>query len=705
MKNWLLYLIFFLIYQSLYAQTQWKNISDTRSVMTIVPDGNKIWLSSVGGLMCINKLTSDTTFYNHANSGIPFTRIISMCLDKTGRLWLVCDSKGIACLEGDSWTWYNTANTPLPNNFAVSVTVDSQNNLWFGFEFYLVKFDGTNWTSFAFPQEMTTGYLPYNIAIDANDRVLIGAEGIWAFNGSDFIQYNTSNSPLLSNNIRFIKAFQDGKIWIGHSSSGLTITDFTAWKVIDTLVPGRRLFDVSSFDGNTTTGTYWLATYPGDLYYYDGNNWSLQYASPPLDSLKYIRYLAVDENDELYVSALKSATFDGSEWHFLNTAECGFKGYNSLNVFHSKDQSTWIAGNYNINRFTNNTWTNYTSDDVSIINPYCFADDQSNNIYAGHDQGISYFENTTWHRKYIPTNPIFNNDITHLCFDKNNHLWMSAYPGLIDFDGINATYYSSWLQNFPSMQVNCLAVNSNGYIVAGTNNGLVIKVESGWVTYNMENSPIPSDVIRDIAVNENDTWIATNNGLARFDGINWDIYTKDNSLLPDNYISTVDVDSNGVVWLISYFDNLVRFDGQQWEVFQYENSGMQIGIMQCIRADKSGNIWIGSEHCGLTIYNENGISLNLPENNRIDSNEQNICLVHPNPANDEIRVSYKFPESNDKLILMITSLNGIKTGEFPLETNEGIFSYPAKELSPGLYLVTISDGNTVCASRKIQVTW
>ncbi|MBK7172118.1 MAG: hypothetical protein IPH84_02535 [Bacteroidales bacterium] len=97
-----------------FAQLHWKDISDTRMPRKILPDGDKIWFCGRGGLTCINKLTEDTVYYNHANSAIPFTRIIDMCLDHSGRLWIVSDSRGIACLEGENWSWYHTGNTPLP---------------------------------------------------------------------------------------------------------------------------------------------------------------------------------------------------------------------------------------------------------------------------------------------------------------------------------------------------------------------------------------------------------------------------------------------------------------------------------------------------------------------------------------------------------------------------------------------------------------
>jgi ligand-binding sensor domain-containing protein len=703
MKNQLTLIIIVLSSLITNAQQTWKNISDTQFVSVIVPDGTKIWMASKGGLMCIDKINGDTTFYNNANSDMPFTEVSGMCLDINGRLWLSSAGGGIACKDGDEWTPFNTTNTPLPNNRAFSITSDSQGIIWAGLSNYLVRFDGVNWTTFGLDTLGGSTLFPMVLGVDKDDRVLLGSGGLRAFDGHNYVIYDTANSPLQDNRISFIKTFPDGKTWIGHPFNGLTVTDFTNWEVYDTLVPGVELLKVYAFD-RTSDGNYWLGTYNGELYHFDGSNWSLRFAESPVDSLQYIYALAVDESDNLYISALQSSMFDGDSWEVINTAESNFRGNVVQGIFHASDNSAWIANYEGMTRIQGNQISNYKDDDLSTyLSTTCYAEDNDGKIYTAHYNGVSLFINNSWVRLNIPPHNLFGSfHINDMCFDEGNNLWIASYPGLIKFDGTDATYFSPYLNNFPEYEVRCLDIDMNGNIIAGVNDGIVIQNGNGWITRIIPDPPYSDLKVWDIAVKNNDLWLGTSSGLVKYDGSEWVIFHPENSPMPDYSVRALDFDSNDNLWFTNGFNNLAKYDGQNFEIITYFESGMLGGPHNRLRIDNHNNIWFGGYNCAITVYNENGIYLNAEEIDAKQPAQDIISLVYPNPTSGEINISYKIPDNQSEWTLLITNLQGKRIDCLKLYKNETMLTYDASKLSSGMYLISISDG-TKTISTKIQI--
>lgn len=686
------------------AQPTWKNISDTRFVRKIVPDGEKIWLSSEGGLMCINKTALDTIFYNHANSGMPFTNISDMCLDTQGRLWLTSNWGGIACKDGENWIAYDTSNSTIPNNRAFSITCDSQGIIWAHLYKNLMKYDGNTWTAYDISFIGTSNGFN-QLAIDVNNRVLLNGNGIWAFDGTNFIQYDTSNSPIHENRITYLKTFPDGKTWIGHLFSGLTVTDFTTWSVYDTLVTGRALNTVSSFE-YTPDGNYWLGSSAGDLYYFDGISWSMKMAELPVDTIRYITYLAVDNANNLYVSAHQCSLFDGNYWYYLNTAESAFKGNIIEDIFHASDNSTWLANYYGMTRFNGNQITNFNADDSSsYVSVACFAEDHNGKIYAAHNRGISVYTNNEWHHLQIPVNQnlFLSVSADHLSFDVNNSLFLVSYPGIIKYDGINIEYFSSFLNNFPASEIFCMISGPDGHIYAGFNNGMAEWNGNTWIIHMIPDPPVYDNKVWDIAVYENNVWMATSGGLIKFDGNTWEYYNPENCPLPNYYTSTVDCDTNGVVWLMNGITDLAKFDGQNWQIIDYNNSGMLFGHNRKLRVDNSGNVWLGGMDCAISIYNENGIYLDTHELAQTYKEQDIINLVYPNPTSGEIKISYKLPDDQQGWMIIITDLEGKNIDNFSLREKEETLNYSAERLTSGQYYISVSNGKSIVSTAKVQV--
>ena len=704
MKKAMLLLLFISYCFNIYTQETWRNITDTYQYRKILPDGQKIWIATEGGLICIDNAIGDTTYFTHANSDIPFTSINDMCIDLQGRLWVASAGAGIASKDGEIWTSYNNTNTDLPNNRAYSITCDSQGNIWAGLMYYLVKYDGESWTTYYTDTLGGKVMFPYLLAVDKDDRVLFGNGDIRAWDGNQLTIYNPENSPLRSRLISFFKTFPDGKTWIGYQLEGMSITDFSTWEYFDTLVPGTPLQKVISFE-RTSDGDYWVGTYNSGLYYNDGNDWEIIYPDPPLDSLNYILYLTVDENNKLYSAGYPNFTFDGVSWEKMITPGSGMKGNSVRNLLHASDYTAWIANSNGMTGIRNNVITNYRDDDLNTyLSTTCYAEDNNGMVYVAHYHGISRFENNNWTHYYPVEGGSGSFGINNMCFDGDNNLWFTEGYTLYKYNGTNLTSFSWYSNNFPSKEAFCLAVDINGNIVCGIDKGIAVWNGSGWIAIlnpDAGNPEYPRTF--DIAVRGNDIWTSNQDGLTKYDGTTWTTYNSENSPIPSDYVYQFDFDTKGNIWFMNGINNLVKFDGINFEVISYFESGMNWGDNVKLRIDHLDNIWIGGLSVGISIYNENGIFLNLDKSEIFASKQEIIQLVYPNPTNGELKISFRLPENQSGWIFRITDMHGRLIDSFNLTGNENIIRYSTDNLSSGLYFISVLNASGEGSTRKIQV--
>ena len=183
---------------------------------------------------------------------------------------------------------------------------------------------------------------------------------------------------------------------------------------------------------------------------------------------------------------------------------------------------------------------------VATEEHYFIADDRFGNIWTGgrsaieHEGSVVRFNHrdtifTSWSNfdGYIQSEWVYDAD-----FDMNDFLWVATADGLSKYDGTN------------------------------------------WVTYNTSNTPLPSDNIRSVTIdNQNCVWISfqevnfTIGGIAKFDGNNWTIYTPGNSNLPNYECFDILIDSQNNKWIHSKF-SVTKFDGNNFVDYNSQNSGI-----------------------------------------------------------------------------------------------------------------------------------
>ena len=146
--------------------------------------------------------------------------------DLTGKIW-GCHYKGLFEINGTTITNHLIQPYGFPLNASVScVDFDSYNNKWVGvYDGGIGKFDGTNWTNYNASNSLLPEDKIWSIAVDQNNIVWIGTEtkGLVKFDGLNWTIYNTSNSPITSNRIDAISVDKLNNVWIAPSYGGIIV--------------------------------------------------------------------------------------------------------------------------------------------------------------------------------------------------------------------------------------------------------------------------------------------------------------------------------------------------------------------------------------------------------------------------------------------------------------------------------------------------
>ncbi len=147
--------------------------------------------------------------------------------------------------------------------------------------------------------------------------------------------------------------------------------------------------------------------------------------------------------------------------------------------------------------------------------------------------------------------------------------------------------------------------------------------EYQWESANSENSGLPNQTIKSIAVDSSGaTWYATYmGGVAMEKDGNWTVYNTSNSELPHNYVNSINIDRNGVKWIGTDGGGLARFDGTSWEVYKTSNSGIPSNVVMSTYCDDDGSVWVGTYFGGLAHFNNGLWSVYSDENSPLLSNK------------------------------------------------------------------------------------
>ncbi|MCX7736839.1 MAG: T9SS type A sorting domain-containing protein [Candidatus Kapabacteria bacterium] len=597
--------------ESLFSQMpEWINLTDGRSIKSLVDDGNNVWIGTeFGGISRLQKSNNTWFYYNKANSNLPDNFINDLAIDANGYKWIGTRQRGLVRFDGSNWVNYNTSNSSIPSNNVSSIAVDSRNHIWAGTNNGLAKFDGTNWTIY------NSGNSPFltNIINDvaAQDTIIWVAtqHGVYRFNGSTWQNYNTLNSGLPDMLVLCIAIEPNGNKWFGTNIGGVAKFDNLNWTVYNTgnsALPSNQVTSIAFEDT-----TKWFGTVNG-LAHFDGTNWTIYNTTNSRISNNVINAILVDANRTKWIGTADSLNkFDGTTWNKYDPSHSGIYSNTVRCITQDRFGAKWIATSKGLTKYTGNQWTlfNVANSAIPSDDVYVTAIDSKNIKWVGTALGLGKYNDTVFtvynkNNSGLPENKI--NDIT---IDNNDVLWIATENGgLAKLDKTTWTVYNTLNSNIPSDIVNFVKIDRQGNKWVGTNAGLAKFDGTDWTVYHTGNSGLPNNNVTSIAFSTGRIkWIGTNGGgLARFNDSSFTVYNIGNSNLPENNITALYLQGS-VLWFGTASMGFGSFVDTTWTIFKIDNSKLPHNSIRCIYVDLSGNKWISTNGGGLTVYRQNNI--------------------------------------------------------------------------------------------------
>ncbi|QSE96174.1 sensor histidine kinase [Fulvivirga lutea] len=570
---------------------------------------------------------------------------------------------------------------------------------------------------------------------------LVSYGGISRFNGRDFKNFNSYNTPKITNN-SFTHIYEDneGVIWASSSGGGLATVKDDVVHIYTTNdgLPSNFIEEVVQ----DHSGRLWVATSDGLCYFKNGR---FENTDTP-EKLKTERLKSIDVDDEgtIWIATTSEGlyTYDKS------------KNLNEVNVSHGLVSNTINYIKYDHGKI----WVG-TEDGMSIISPDLSIENLTINDGLPHKVVSSSLVDQTTGAVFIGTfkgfvryhngkvdypslgSQLHNNDFTNIINDYEGNIWISTYrKGLFKLWNGKFTNYSfdrsqiaypyiahAVFQNnqdeifvIHELGVSKLDLEANkiypfniGYqftetklkyglwdskgklwIAAGD---FLMKYKSGKVQKLDVTNGLVHDNVRTIFEDKvGNIWVGTNNGISVIDATgSIKNYTPENGLSHE-YIMHFNEISDGRM-VISTRNGLNFFDGKNFEAY-HTNDGMAGDFVFKTYEDKDGILWLCG-NAGLTRYKDGEFKYITTQNGlgsntifqMLEDDLGNFWMTTNQKSITVFRVSKK--ELNDYLDGKINEINSTVFTEVDgLKSSSATSSGTSLKTKDGLLLFATNEG-------------
>lgn len=173
--------------------------------------------------------------YDTSNSEIPSNCVTSVGIDNSDEIWMGLSNNDryyqnkVVRFSGEEWSIYQSEECLVTDFYVSDIKADHWNNIWFAHLNGVSKFDGSVWKSVISENNLSgSNVLGVDEDNEGNIWFTTSLYGVFKYDGTNTINYNTKNSSISSNNIQSVVADKTGNIWIGRPG-GVSRFDGEEW--------------------------------------------------------------------------------------------------------------------------------------------------------------------------------------------------------------------------------------------------------------------------------------------------------------------------------------------------------------------------------------------------------------------------------------------------------------------------------------------
>jgi ligand-binding sensor domain-containing protein len=320
-------------------------------------------------------------------------------------LILLLISSAYSFAQQEEWIVYDTLNSKISNNQIKTLAIDSIGNVWMvtGDCFYggdVVKFNGNEFTVY----DSASANLPDRfitcLAFDKVDKVWMGSRyhGISCFDGNLCKNFNSLNSAIPDNHIKYTTSDNDGNLWVC-TDKGLAVFKDQQWKIFtvkNSALPSNNV-NYIAFEKNSKA--FWVATDKGVLNCY--SVLSLMQVSD-VASILYNK-----SNSKLPDDLVTQVVIDdsGNKWF-----------------------SSWGG----LVKYNENTWEVYTPENAGLPS-FCeyVVTPEKEHLWIATNMGLFLFDKKVL-KSYTPANSKIPSYFVNLvAIGNNGEKWIATQNGLV----------------------------------------------------------------------------------------------------------------------------------------------------------------------------------------------------------------------------------------------------------------------------------
>ncbi len=312
----------------------------------------------------------------------------------------------------------------------------------------------------------------------------------------DWKNYDTTNSPLINDQVRSVCIDKDGTKWFG-TDKGLNSFDGVNWITFtcDDILSENKIYDII-FEESDFGNTLWLATEEGVTVFdvtldsvtcletYQTDNSGLisnKVVAAVIDTGK-VKWFATDSgistfngeswrsysiNDYLMSNKIQCIASAKDGWNYLGTYDKGvnrisldefdvvttaspydtqWSGLASdsvLSAFIDSDGIKWFGTNAGVSRHegeeTKENWISYKGEDGLVDNVVqAINQDNDGKMWFGTPVGVSCFDGMSW-ETFDSINGLNGNSVYDIAVDADGSIWLGTNGGVSHFFGENSS--------------------------------------------------------------------------------------------------------------------------------------------------------------------------------------------------------------------------------------------------------------------------